>query len=244
MTTGQRRTAVVCGVGEGLGLAIAKRFAAGDYCVVMLARNKEKLTSFETEIKAQGGDAVGMKVDARIELDVVNAMRKIETEIGPIEAAIYNASAQHRKPLLEITREVFEKVWRLACFGGLVFGREAVRHKVVPKEGSVIFTGATSSTRGAANFGAFASAKFGLRAVAQSLERESFSQGIHVATVVIDGAVDMPAIHEMFPQLRESVPPDGLMEPAAVAENYFQIHKQHRCAWTLETQVRPYCETF
>jgi len=111
-------------------------------------------------------------------------------------------------------------------------------------QGTVIYTGATSSMRGGANFGAFAAAKFALRAVAQSMAREFGPQGIHVATVVVDGAVNMPAIHKMFPKLRDSTPPDGLVEPEGIAETYYQIHMQHRSAWSLETEVRPYCEKF
>jgi len=239
-----QKTAVVCGVGEGLGLAIAKRFAKGGYKVVMLARDEEKLERFQAEIIALGGAAVGMKVDARIENQLIEAMQKIEAQIGPIEAAIYNAGAQHRKPLLDVTGDVFEKVWRLGCFGGFIFGREAIRHMLPRNQGTVIYTGATSSMRGGANFGAFAAAKFALRAVAQSMAREFGPQGIHVATVVVDGAVNMPAIHKMFPKLRDSTPPDGLVEPEGIAETYYQIHMQHRSAWSLETEVRPYCEKF
>lgn len=236
--------AVVAGVGEGLGLGIAKRFAVGGYHTVMLARSADKFSGMEKAITAAGGDAIGMHADTRDEPGMVALLERIEKEVGPIEVAVYNAGAQHRKPLLEITGDTFEKVWRLACFGGFVFGREAIRHMLLRGKGTVLFTGATSSVRGGPNFGAFASAKFGLRAVAQSMAREFGPKGIHVATVIIDGAVDMPAIHKMMPDLAKSLPENGLLKPDAAAETYFQIHKQHPSAWTLETEIRPFCEKF
>lgn len=236
--------AVVAGVGEGLGLGLAKRFATGGYKTIMLARSIDKFTEIEKAIAQAGGEAVGMQADARDEKMMATLLEKIEKDIGPIEVAIYNAGAQHRKPLLEITGDTFEKVWRLGCFGGFVFGREAIRHMLPRGKGTVLYTGATSSMRGGSNFGAFSSAKFGMRAVAQSMAREFGPQGIHVATVVIDGAVDMPAIHKMFPDLAKRTPENGFLKPEAVAETYFQIHKQHPSAWTLETEVRPFCEKF
>jgi NAD(P)-dependent dehydrogenase (short-subunit alcohol dehydrogenase family) len=240
----KKPVAVIAGVGEGIGLGIAKRFAAGGYRVVMLARSEEKFPAMEQQIADAGGEAIGMKADARDEAGMIALLEKIEAETGPIEAAIYNAGAQHRKPLLEITGDVFEKVWRLGCFGGFVFGREAIRHMLPRGKGSVIYTGATSSVRGGPNFAAFAAAKFGLRAVAQSMAREFGPKGIHVATVVLDGAVDMPAIHRMMPDLKNSLPENGMLQPDAVGETYFQIHRQHPSAWTLETEVRPFCEKF
>lgn len=236
--------AVVAGVGEGLGSAIARRFAAGGCKTVMWARNDEKLNGYAERIQAGGGEALGMKVDVRVEQEVVDAMARIEREHGAIEAAIFNAGAQHRKPLLEITADQFEKVWRLGCLGGFVFGREAVRHMLPRGRGSVLFTGATSALRGGANFAAFAATKFGLRAVAQSMAREFGPGGIHVATVIVDGAVDMPAIHQRFGESLKNLPPDGLLNTDAVAETYFQLHRQQRSAWSHEVDVRPYCEKF
>lgn len=235
---------MVAGVGEGLGFAIARRFAAGGLRTVMWARNEDKLKGYADAIRGSGGDALGMKVDVRVEHEVAEAIARIEAGQGPIEAAVFNAGAQHRKPLLEITADQFEKVWRLGCLGGFVFGRESIRHMLPRGKGTVIFTGATSALRGGANFAAFAATKFGLRAVAQSMAREFGPQGIHVATVVVDGAVDMPAIHQRFGDRVKNLPPDGLLKPDAVAEAYFQLHCQQRSAWSMELDVRPYCETF
>lgn len=236
--------AVIAGVGEGLGSAVARRFAAGGYKAVMWARNEEKVGGYAKDILARGGDAAGMRVDVRVEHEVIDACTRIEREHGPVEVAVFNAGAQHRKPLLEITADQFEKVWRLGCLAGFVFGREAIRHMLPRKRGTLLFTGATSALRGGANFAAFAAAKFGLRAVAQSMAREFGPQGIHVATVIVDGAIDMPAIHERFGDRIKDLPPDGLLKPEAIAESYFQLHQQQRSAWSLEVDVRPYCEKF
>jgi NAD(P)-dependent dehydrogenase (short-subunit alcohol dehydrogenase family) len=110
--------------------------------------------------------------------------------------------------------------------------------------GTILFTGATASLRGGAHFAAFAAAKFGVRAIVQSMARELGPKGIHVASVIIDGGIDMPAIHRRYESVGKTAPPDGLVNPAAIAETYFQIHRQHRSAWTMETEVRPYCEPF
>lgn len=236
--------AVVAGVGEGLGSALARRFAAGGYRTVMWARNEEKLKGFADQIIAKGNDALGMRVDVRVEQEVVDALVRVERESGPIEVAVFNAGAQHRKPLLEITADQFEKVWRLGCLAGFVFGREAIRHMLPRGKGTVLFTGATSGLRGGANFAAFAATKFGLRAVAQSMAREFGPKGIHVATVIVDGAIDMPAIHQRFGDRIKDLPPDGLLKPDAIAESYFQLHRQQRSAWTQELDLRPYCEKF
>src|SRR5436190_7180552 len=236
--------AVVAGVGEGLGFAVARRFAAAGYNAVMWARSEDKVKGFAEQIRAKGGQATGMKVDVRVEQEVTDAFVRIEREHGPVEVAVFNAGAQHRKPLLEISADQFEKVWRLGCLGGFVFGREAIRHMLPRKRGTVLYTGATSALRGGANFAAFAATKFGLRAVAQSMAREFGPQGIHVATVIVDGAIDMPAIHQRFGDRIKDLPPDGLLNPDAIAETYFQLHQQQRSAWSLEVDVRPYCEKF
>lgn len=235
---------VIGGVGEGLGLALATRFAAAGHPIVMLARSAERLAAFEQKIAAAGGKAWGRPTDVRDEQQVTALFENVAAEHGRIDAAIYNAGAQHRKPLLEISGDTFEKVWRLGCFGAFVFGREAVRHMLPHRQGTIIFTGATASVRGGANFAAFAAAKFGTRAVAQSMAREFGPQGIHIASVVIDGGIDMPEIHRRYAASGRTAPEDGLLAPRAIAETYYQIHRQHRSAWTMENEVRPYCEKF
>jgi NAD(P)-dependent dehydrogenase (short-subunit alcohol dehydrogenase family) len=236
--------AIIGGVGEGLGFALSTRFARAGYPVVMLARTQEKLDRFADKIRGEGGVATGLFTDVRDEKQVVAAFEQATRLHGPIVVAIFNAGANHRQPLLEITGDMFEKVWRLACFGGFVFGREAARHMVPRGAGTILFTGATASLRGGAQFAAFAAAKSGVRAIAQSMARELGPKGIHVASVIIDGGIDMPAIHRRYEAAGRTAQPDRLLNPDAIAEAYFQIHSQHRSAWTLEADLRPYSETF
>jgi NAD(P)-dependent dehydrogenase (short-subunit alcohol dehydrogenase family) len=235
---------IVGGVGEGLGFALSARFAAAGHPVVMLARSAERLGQFSRRIQDSGGTAVGRAADLRDEEQVIGVFEEVQASFGRIDAAIYNAGAQHRKPLLEITGSTFEKVWRLGCFGAFVFGREAVRHMLPHRRGTVFFTGATASMRGGPQFAAFAAAKFGVRAIAQSMAREFGPHGIHVATVVIDGGIDMPAIHQRYAAAGQAITEDSLLSPAAIAEAYYQIHVQHRSAWTNETELRPFGEKF
>jgi len=235
---------VVGGVGEGLGFALAARFAAAHHPVVMLARSPERLNLFVRKIEDAGGTAQGRQIDLRDEAQVIAIFTDVAASYGRIDAAIYNAGAQHRKPLLDITGSTFEKVWRLGCFGAFVFGREAVRHMLPHNQGTVIFTGATASVRGGPQFAAFAAAKFGSRAVAQSMAREFGPQGIHVASVIIDGGIDMPEIRRRYAAAGKTITEDSLLAPGAIAETYYHIHQQHRSAWTLETELRPYGEKF
>jgi NAD(P)-dependent dehydrogenase (short-subunit alcohol dehydrogenase family) len=140
-------------------------------------------------------------------------------------------------------------VWEMACLGGFLAGREAARHMLSRKRGSIFFTGATAGLRGGIGYAAFASAKFGLRAVAQSAARELGPQGIHVAHLVIDAGVDTAWVRERMRQ-REGVDavaaiePGRLMRPEAVAEAYWSLHLQSRDAWTFEQEIRPFGETW
>jgi NAD(P)-dependent dehydrogenase (short-subunit alcohol dehydrogenase family) len=243
-TSTTKGAVVVGGVGEGLGFAISSRFAAAGHPVVMFARSAENLEPLSRKIHDQGGTAVGRPIDLRDEEQVVAALQETQNTFGRIDAAIYNAGGQHRKPMLEISGNTFEKVWRLGCFGAFVFGREAVRHMLPAGRGTVLFTGATASIRGGAEFAAFAAAKFGVRAIAQSMAREFGPRGIHVASIAIDGGIDMPAIHRRYAAAGKSIDREGLLSPAAIAETYYQIHMQQRSAWTNETELRPFGEKF
>jgi NAD(P)-dependent dehydrogenase (short-subunit alcohol dehydrogenase family) len=239
-----RGAVVVGGVGEGLGFALSARFAAAGHPVLMLARSNERLNLFSRKIEETGGVVHWRTADLRNEAQVIAVFNEAQATFGRIDAAIYNAGAQYRKPLLEITGSMFEKVWRLGCFGAFVFGREAVRHMLPHNRGTVLFTGATASLRGGPEFAAFAAAKFGVRAIAQSMARECGPRGIHVASVIIDGGIDMPAIHQRYAAAGKAAPEDSLLSPAAIAETYYQIHLQHRSAWINETELRPFQETF
>ncbi len=240
------KTAVVVGAGDFIGSAIARKFAAEGYTVVAGRRNGDKLAVLKAEIEAAGGTAHVRSLDARDEDDVAAFFAEAEA-IAPIEVCIFNVGANVNFPLVETTARVFRKVWEMACFAGFLAGREAAKHMLPRGQGSIFFTGATAGMRGGAGYAAFASAKFGLRAVAQSAARELGPRGLHVAHLVIDSGVDTAWVRE---RMREragdaavaELKPDDLMRPEAVAEAYWALHRQPRDAWTFEQEIRPYAE--
>jgi NAD(P)-dependent dehydrogenase (short-subunit alcohol dehydrogenase family) len=205
-------------------------------------RNADKLSPLVEAIEAADGAARGFGCDARDEDAVMALFDEIERDVGPIEVAVFNPGANVNFPIRETTSRVYRKVWEMACFAGFLVGREAARRMVPRGRGTLLFTGATASVRGGAGFAAFAGAKHALRALAQSMARELGPQGVHVAHVVIDGAIDTPWIRENFAEMVAASPPDGLLAPEAIAENYWLLHRQPRSAWTFELDLRPYAE--
>ena len=238
-----RPLALVAGVGDGLGKAVARRFARAGYLAVLVARKEEKLERIAEEIAAEGGEAVARPADLRFD-DQVHALFDDVAALGRLDVAVFNAGAQHRQPFAEIEPAMFEKVWRLGCHAGFVVGQAAARQMLDRGRGTIIFTGATAAVRGGAEFTAFAAAKAGLRSVAQSMARSLGPRGIHVCHVIVDGVIDMPAVHERFPELVAGLPDGGMLAPDAIAETYLALHCQDRSAWTLEIDVRPWCERF
>ena len=239
--------ALVVGAGDFIGGAIAKRFAAGGYTVAVGRRNADKLVPLVKEIEQAGGRAHPFALDAREEENVASVFAAIERDLGPLEVAIFNPGANVNFPIRETTSRVFRKVWEMACFGGFLVGREAAKLMVPRGRGSIFFTGATASLRGGKGYAAFASAKFGLRALAQSMARELGPAGIHVAHLIIDAGVDTTWVRERIRASGrdpESLPPGALMNPASVGEAYFTLHRQPRDAWTHELEIRPFGETW
>lgn len=237
-------TVAVIGAGDFIGAAIARRFAAGGYTVFAGRRNGEKLAPLVAEIAAAGGRCEGRTLDARQETSVAGFLDEAEAA-GPLAACIFNVGGNVQFPVLETTERVFRKVWEMACYGGFLSGREAARVMVPRGRGSIFFTGATASMRGGAGFAAFASAKAGLRAVAQSMARELGPQGIHVAHLVIDAGVDTAWVRERRRLAGRGEAGEGeLMSPASIAETYWMLHGQTRDAWTHEMDVRPFGERF
>lgn len=239
----QGPVAVIAGVGDGLGQAVARRFAKAGLNTVLVARKRERLERIADKIRRAGGTAVVEPTDLRDNQAVQDLFTRAAT-LGPVEVAVFNAGAQHRQNLLDVDPDMFEKVWRLGCLAGFVVGREAASHMVPNGRGTILFTGATASIRGGADFVTFAAAKAGLRSVAQSMARSLGPKGVHVAHIVIDGVIDMPAIHERFPDLAASASEDGLLSCDAIAETYYAVHAQHRSAWTFEVDIRPWSEAF
>lgn len=240
--TSDSRAVVVVGAGPGLGGAVARRFAREGYVACVARRKGEELEPLCAEIEAQGGRALPFGVDARDEDEVVALFDRIEREVGPIEVAVHNIGANVSFPIREMTARVYLKVWQMGCFSGFLVGREAARRMVPRGRGTILFTGATASLRGRQGMAAFAGAKFALRALAQSMARELGPEGVHVAHVVVDGAIDMPWIRENFPQLVEERGEEALLKPDAIAESYWQLHVQPRSAWSHELDLRPHIE--
>ncbi len=237
---------LVVGVGDGLGTAIARAFAADGMtvCMTRRPRNLADLEKTAEAIRAKGGDARAYGVDAREEADMVALFESIERDVGPLDVVVFNIGANVRFGIRETTSRVFLKVWEMACFGGFLAGREAAKFMVPRGRGTILFTGATASVRGRDGFAAFASAKAGLRAVAQSMARELGPQGIHVAHIVIDGGVDGVFIRANRPNVEEAAAEDAILKPNDIAANYVMLHHQPRSAWTHELDVRPWKESW
>jgi NAD(P)-dependent dehydrogenase (short-subunit alcohol dehydrogenase family) len=236
--------AVVIGAGDATGGAIARRFAQGGYTACCVRRNADQLQPLLAQIRAGGGQAHGFGTDARKEDEVLALFERIEAEIGPIEVFVFNIGANVPSSILEETARKYLKIWEMACFSGFLTAREAARRMVPRGRGTILFTGATASLRGASGFAAFASAKHALRALAQSMARELGPQGIHVAHVVIDGAIDTAFIRDNFPERHALKDQDGIVDPAHIAESYWMLHTQPRDAWTHELDLRPWMEKF
>jgi short-subunit dehydrogenase len=234
--------ALIIGAGDSTGAAIARRFAKGGYTACVTRRSADKLNDLVSSIRSAGGKAHGFASDARKEEDVVALVEQIEREIGPIEVMVFNIGANVPSSILDETARKYFKIWEMACFGGFLNGREVAKRMVSRERGTIIFTGATASLRGSANFAAFSGAKHALRALAQSMARELQPKNIHVAHVVIDGAIDTDFIRETFPERYALKDADGILNPDHIAENYWHLHCQPRDAWTHELDLRPWSE--
>ena len=239
---GQGKVALVIGAGDATGGAIAARFAREGYIACLTRRSADKLQPLVDSIQAEGGQAFGFASDARKEADMTALVATIESEIAPIEVAVFNIGANVPCSILEETARKYFKIWEMACFGGFLNGREVAKRMVTRGRGTILFTGATAGLRGAANFAAFAGAKHALRALAQSMARELGPRNIHVAHVVVDGAIDTEFIRTSFPERYALKDQDGILKPEHIADNYWHLHAQPRDAWTFELDLRPYME--
>ena len=242
MTDARPKVALVIGAGDATGGAIARRFAREAYVACVTRREADKLEALKDHIEAAGGVCHAFGSDAREEEEVIKLFTRIEADIGPIEVCVFNVGGNVRAGITETTARVYRKVWEMCAYAGFLAGREAARVMLPRKHGTIICTGATASLRGGNGFAAFAGGKHALRALAQSMARELGPQGIHVGHVVIDGGIDTPFIRENFPERYALKDKAGILDPEAIAENYWQLHRQARSAWTHELDLRPWME--
>jgi NAD(P)-dependent dehydrogenase (short-subunit alcohol dehydrogenase family) len=233
-----QETAVVVGVGPGLGAALVRTFSQAGYTVLAAARSAPA----PEEIASQGGAGrvIPIECDATVPQQVEELFNTTERQHPPLRVAVFNAGTFQRGDVVDTDPAEFERCWRIGCFGGFLVGRAAARAMLKQGAGTILFTGATASLRGGAGFANLASPKFALRAVAQSLARELSPKGIHVAHVIIDGQIHS----QRYAHLLGDRGPDSLLEPDAIADAYLQLHRQHRSAWTHELDLRPWVEKF
>lgn len=237
---------LVVGCGDDTGAAIARAFAREGMtaCIVRRPRHAEALEMLAQSIRSEGYEAVALPCDARDEEAMIALFETIESDIAPIEVAVFNIGANVSFPIAETTAQVYRKVWEMSAFAGFLTGREAAKRMTPRKRGTIIFTGATASLRGGAGYSAFAGAKHALRALAQSMARELGPKNIHVTHVVIDGAIDTNFIRQMMPDVDRKRADDAILSPDAIAANYVMLHRQPRTAWTHELDLRPWLEKF
>lgn len=246
MSIGDRQTAVVIGVkaSQGVGAAVARKFAVGGFHVVVAGRSADALDAIAAEIRAAGGSAEGFAADATRPDDVDRLIAHADSLGAGLGAAIYNVGNNRRGKLDDLDLGVFEQAWRENALGGAIFARAVARRMRPRGQGTLIFTGATASLRSRPPFMPFASAKAALRAVAQAAARELGPDGIHVGHVVIDGGIRGEQLMSRFPDRVEKAGEGGLLEPDAIADAYWAIHAQTPTAWTFELDVRPFRETW
>ena len=237
---------LIVGAGDGVGSAIARAFAREGLavCITRRPRNLESLEAVAASIRNEGGEAHAFGVDARNEAEMIALVDRIEAEIGPLQVVVFNIGANVRFPVVETTAQVYSKVWEMAALAGFFTGREAARVMTPRGQGTILFTGATASTRGGAGFSAFAGAKAALRQLAQSLAREMGPKGIHVAHVVVDGMIDGTFARSIAPDIQTLLDEDAILKPDEIARNYVWLHNQQRSAWTFELDLRPWKENW
>jgi NAD(P)-dependent dehydrogenase (short-subunit alcohol dehydrogenase family) len=241
----RRGSALVVGVGslQGLGAAIARRFADGGYPVVIAGRNAAKLSATLDALRSGGAQIEAVVGDASLADDAKKFVQAADS-LAPLAVAVHNAGSNRPASFLKLTEESFEAHWREHALGGFQLAQAALPVLLSNGGGSLMFTGASGSLRGKARFAPFAAAKAALRATAQSIAREFGPQGIHVAHIVVDGGIEGERLLTIAPNLKADRGPDGMLNIDAIADAYWLLHHQHRSAWTLELDLRPWSEAF
>lgn len=252
MTT-EKPVCLVLGAGAGIGGTVGKRFAAGGYHVVLSRRTDEDgLARLVGEIQNDGGSASGFLINAAEDQSIENLVDKTETEIGPIGVALFNLGAQiGNRSLADTSLKTFELGWRIATFALFRLAFCLLPRMEARGNGTLLVTSATAAVRGNAGQHSHAAAMGGRRMLCQTLNAEFAPKGIHVAHILIDGAVEAPDTlgklmlgPDGYERLLDAKGrgKDGLLIPAEMAETYFHIAHQHRSAWTHELDLRPFSD--
>ena len=245
MSDTQQGSVLILGVGSprGLGASAARVFAAAGFSVVIAGRNHDKLRQAAESVAAVGRAPRIEVGDVANATDVARFVASAES-LAPLHVAVHNAGGNQPSPFLKVSAEVFEEHWRAHAFAGFLLAQAVLPNMLSRKAGTIIFTGATGSLRGSANFSPFAAAKGALRMTAQSVAREFGPQGIHVAHVIVDGVIDGDRARAFMPNIESRFGADGMVSPDEIAKMYLMLHRQHRSAWTHELDVRPWSEKF
>lgn len=241
-----KQIAVVVGVGarEGLGASLCRRAGKDGYHVVVVGRTLEKIEQIVSDILERGGSASAHVVDVTNKSDISSLFSALDNKDGELDFFVYNAGNAFVDDCMTMTADFFEEAWRTCCLGGFLMGQEAAQRLVKRRQGTILFTGATASIRSRNPYLAFASGKAALRAVAAAFAREIGPKGVHVSHIIIDGSIDGEIINTRVPGLKERLGEGGMLNPDAIAESYWQLHRQHPSAWTFELDLRPSIEKF
>jgi NAD(P)-dependent dehydrogenase (short-subunit alcohol dehydrogenase family) len=212
--------------------------------VILTGRTPAKLQAVVEDIKYRGGEAVAAAADAGTDAGLQPALDVVRRE-GSLHVAVYNAGGSQWRPSpLDMETAFFEEVWRINCLGSFIVAREATRLMLERDGGALLFTGSVSGLIGRPKFAAYASAKFGQRAVAQAFAREYGPKNIHVANIIVSGAIDGDRLNVAFPNAKGKRQPDGMVNIHSIADTFWQVLIQPRDAWTHEMDIRPYCDAF
>jgi len=233
------KKALVIGVGpeRGLGATISARFAREGFHVFVAGRTVQSLEQVVQQIQSRGGAATAIVADTTQEADVLALFDRVCAADGSLDVAVYNAGNNTPGSVTEMEASYFEHAWRVCCFGGFLFGREAAR-RMLPRGGTLLFTGASASLRGRAGFAAFNSAKAALRNLAQAMAKELGPKGLHVGHVVIDGGIDGDKLRKGRPEMVQRFGEDRLIDLEGLADAYWYLHQQPPRAWTFELDLR------
>ncbi len=229
-----KRVCAVVGVGPGNGAAFARRFSAEGYAVALLARG----TALTGELVSTLPNARGYACDVSDGAAIAGAFESIRGDLGEVDVLIYNAGSGMWGSVEEVGGDDLETAWRINTLGSFLAAQQVIPAMKKAGRGTIVFVGATASLRGGAKFAAFASAKAAQRSLAQSMARHLWPEGIHVALLIIDGAIDLPRTREMMPDRPESF----FLKPDAIAESVFNVSRQEPSAWSFEFEVRPFAE--